>query len=131
MLIFGGILTPFVLSVTFRGADDIDTTVTKEFATFGAARAGLEDLVVSNQEFIDDFSIDLNRLDVTGGDIVKFDLVTVSDPDRPDREPRTRPVNIVKGVWSISWRKPESPPQSVLDDIARAELQARIRAEIS
>lgn len=124
-MIFGGIHTPFVLDVTFRGADAIDTTVKLEFDTLPEARAALEDLVLSNEDSLDDFSIDFRRGDLMGGDLVKFDLVTVTDPDRPERPPHTRKVNIAKGVWSISWRKPEPPEEPLLADaVIRKELRA-------
>ena len=131
MLMFGGIKTPFVLSATFRGDGDIDTVLTKEFDTFGEARSALEDLILSNEDFVHDYSIDFQRSDLMGGDIVKFDFVTVSDPDRPDRKPVTRSHRIAKGVWSIGWRKPEPAPQEVLDEIAREEVRAREAAGIA
>lgn len=130
MLIFGGVQTPFVLDATFRGDGDIDSTVRLEFDTLPEARAALEDLILSNEDFLSDFKIDFRTGTLMGGDIVKFDFVTVSDPDRPERPSRQRKVDIVKGVWSISWRKPEPPPRDLLDSVLRDELRMRLTADL-
>lgn len=128
MLVFGGVRTPFVLDATFRGADDIDSTVKLEFDQFPQAKAALEDLILST-DGLDDFTISFRHGDVMCGDIVKFDFVTVTDSQRPERS-RTRTESIVTGVWSISWRKPAEPPKSVLDDVMREELRMRRAADL-
>lgn len=114
MMILGGVRTPFVLDVTFRGDDDIDTVITQEFDTLFAAKAALEELILANPDHMHDYGIDFRRGDLMGGDLVKFHFVTVT----PDRQ---RSIRSSAGVWSISWRKPEPP----LADDARA-LRARL-----
>lgn len=107
MMILGGVKTPFVLDATFSGGDGIDTVIRQEFDTLPEAKKALEDLILGNEDSVDDFSLDFRHGDVMGGDIVKFDFVTITDPQRPERKPHTRTTNITKGVWAISWRKPE------------------------
>lgn len=117
MLIIGGVQTPFVLDVTFRGDDTIDTTIRQEFDTLPEARAALEGLVLDNQDHVHDFIVGLRGIDLLAGDLVKFDFVDVIDPKRPDRPARQRSKNVAVGVWSISWRKPEP---------SLADLRARL-----
>jgi hypothetical protein len=102
MLIIGGVHVPFVVSISLD-ADGGEVSHREEFDTFGAAREALEGFIFAHDDDVHDYRIDLERIGLRGGDLIRFDI---EERRAPGREPREVSVSRVCGAWSISWAQP-------------------------
>jgi hypothetical protein len=99
MMIIGGVHVPFVVSISLD-ADGGEVSHREEFDTFFAAREAVEGFIFAHEDDVHDYRIDLKRVGLRGGDLIRFDTEL---REAPGRDPREVSVPRVCGAWSISF----------------------------